>query len=199
MIAIVAVLTSLLLPVATKAREGGKRANCVANMRQLSAAYLLMVGERNGELVQASGGGKTWYTEMESYVPLKTGNDFLRVSCPSALANLKSLGYQYTVTRPSYGLNAYIGPEGVTPRIANLIKPGATVLLGDSSIVGNKDGMNMGIAANGNNLITSYHRDKSAIAYFDGHTAHVDQAFVSLMKSTRNTEGSEGSIFWKGF
>ncbi len=211
-IAIVAVLAAFAVPAVGKARESGNRAKCSSNMRQLSAAYLIMVSERSGALVGASGGGRTWYTELESYVPLKTGNDFLRVSCPSALAKMKSLGYKYTVTRPSYGLNSSIGLADPTKpaddpanrnstllRMGSVSKPSSTLLLGEGSIVNAKDGLSIGVGVSGNTILTPYHGDKCAIAYFDGHAGHVDNAFIDLMKSTRKTEGSEGSIFWKGY
>ena len=199
-IGIIAVLASVLLPAITKSYQGGRRAKCQANMRQLSAAYLVMVGERNGELVPSGSVGKTWYNELDSYVQLSTTSDYLRISCPGALANMKSLGYKYTVTRASYGLNNNLGDVtaaagSVALRMASLATPSATVLLGDSGILNGKDGLNIGLSPINT---TAFHGNKFAISYADGHSAFVDQTYLDSMKATKGTAGSEGSIFWNG-
>jgi prepilin-type N-terminal cleavage/methylation domain-containing protein len=202
-IAIVAILAALLLPALGKVRESANRVKCTSNMRQWGAAYLAMVGEQNGVLVAPNGTGLTWYNQLDSYVSLKTGNDVLRLSCPSALAGLKSQGYKYDVPRASYGLNSSImdasDPKytpGSLTRMAQLLKPSGTVLLGDNDIGNDQKSFNVGYQAS--NVKTPWHGDKYAICYFDGHTAFVDQAFMDLMKSTKGTAGSAGSIFWNG-
>jgi len=210
-IAIIAVLAAIALPALGKARQSGDRAKCLSNMRHLSSAYLLAVGDQNGVLIPSSGAKSTWYGPLDKYLRLKTTRDYLRVSCPVALAAVKATGNQYTVSRASYGLNSYIGPnydekppyaeqtpEGAT-RMAQLTKASATLLLGDSSLSNNNDAFNMGLGATGNNLITPYHNDKCAIAFFDGHTELVDDAFLTSMKKTRLTDGAAGSIFWRGY
>jgi prepilin-type N-terminal cleavage/methylation domain-containing protein/prepilin-type processing-associated H-X9-DG protein len=204
-IAIIAVLAAIAVPALGKARQSGDRAKCLSNMRHLSSAYLLMVSDQNGVLVPSSGGNSTWYGSLDKYIGLKTISDYLRVSCPVALAALKATGNQYRVSRASYGLNSYIGPtyDGKSPsgatRMAQLTKASATLLLGDSSLSNNNDAFNMGLGATGNNLITPYHNDKCAIAFFDGHTELVDDAFLTSMKKTRLTDGAAGSIFWRGY
>jgi prepilin-type N-terminal cleavage/methylation domain-containing protein/prepilin-type processing-associated H-X9-DG protein len=204
-IAIIAVLAAIAVPALGKARQSGDRAKCLSNMRHLSSAYLLAVGDQNGVLVRSSGGNATWYGSLDKYLGIKETRDYLRVSCPVALAAVKATGNQYTVSRASYGLNSYIGPtsDGSQPsgatRMAQLTKASATLLLGDSSLSNNNDAFNMGLGATGNNLITPYHNDKCAIAFFDGHTELVDDAFLTSMKKTRLTDGAAGSIFWRGY
>jgi prepilin-type N-terminal cleavage/methylation domain-containing protein/prepilin-type processing-associated H-X9-DG protein len=206
-IAIIAVLAAIAVPALGKARQSGDRAKCMSNMRQLSSAYLLAVGDQNGVLIRSSGGNATWYGSIDKYIGIKETRDYLRVSCPVALAALKATGNQYreSASRASYGLNSYIGPtsDGSPPsgatRMAQLTKASATLLLGDSSLSNNNDAFNMGLGATGNNLITPYHNDKCAIAFFDGHTELVDDAFLTSMKKTRLTDGAAGSIFWRGY
>lgn len=205
-IAIIAVLAGIAVPAVGKVRQTGDRAKCLSNMRQLSSFYLNMVGEKGGVLVASSGGGSTWYTELEKGYINRTGDNqtdtehYKRLSCPSALAAFKALGQTYSVTRASYGLNTYIGDQknGGPTRMAQVTKPGTTLLLGDGDAMKSGAGMVMNLKDTGNNVLKPYHGDKCAICYFDGHADLVDTNFLATMGSTRATPGSSGSIFWTG-
>lgn len=206
-IAILAVLAAIAVPALGSARQSGDRAKCVSNMRQFSSFYLSMVTDKAGVLVAGSGGGSTWYTELESNGYIKRTGDNQRdlefykpLCCPSALAAMKALGYTYTVTRASYGLNAYICDQknGGPTRMAQVTRPSATLLLGDGNTMNSGAGMAMNLKDAGNNVIKPYHNNKSAITFFDGHAELVDDAFLTSMKQTINTEGSAGWAFWKG-
>ena len=198
-ISIIGLLAALAVPALSKARQSADRAKCTSNMRQLASLYLAMVAVQDGVLVGSSGGGSTWYTELESNKYLNATNvaSYITLSCPSALAALKKLGYTYTVTRASYGLNSKVGGANTTTRIAQVTKPSATFLLGDGPVVGANNGFTSGINPNGN-LLSSYHNNKYAITFFDGHAEFVDQAFVDQRNAT-SPEGSVGSVFWNGY
>ena len=204
-IAIIGLLAGLAVPALGKARQSADKAKCTSNMRQLSSLYLSMVAAQDGVLARASGGSSTWYTELESikYLQVTTVAGYLNLSCPCALAALKILGYKYTVTRASYGLNGNVGPtlDGSTAsavtRMSQVTQPSATFLLGDGTRLGANNGFTSGINQNGN-LLSSYHNNKYAITFFDGHAELVDQAFVDQRMAT-SAEGSLGSVFWKGY
>ena len=197
-ISIIGLLAGLVVPTLGTARQSADKAKCLSNMRQLSSLYLTMVAAQDGVLVDASGGGSTWYNQLvnNNYLPATNLAAYIKLSCPSALAAMKKLGYTYTVTRGSYGLNSRVG-GGATTRMAQLTKPSATFLLGDGPRVGANNGFTIGINANGN-LLTCYHNNKYAITFFDGHAEFVDQAFVDKRNVT-SQEGSVGSVFWNGY
>lgn len=52
-IAIIAILMAILLPSLSKAREAGKRAVCLNNMRQLTLAWNMYADENNGKIVNS--------------------------------------------------------------------------------------------------------------------------------------------------
>ena len=199
-IAILAVLAAIAVPALGKVRESGDRAKCLANMRQLSSAQLAVIGERNGAL---SDPDSTWYSpQLDSYLgigkrPVEERIQYYpSISCPSALAKFKSLGYSYTVPRASYGYNTYAADaDNVVKRMAGLVRPAATVMIGDVDIRKKKDGFDINLAKDN---VTPYHGDKCAICYFDGHAELVTPNFVASMESTMKTPGSPGSIFWYG-
>ncbi|MEY3480746.1 MAG: hypothetical protein RIQ71_1521 [Verrucomicrobiota bacterium] len=206
-IAILAVLAAIAVPALGSARQSADRAKCVSNMRQFSTFYLSMVTDKAGVLVAGSGGGSTWYTELESNGYIKRTGDnqkdlevYKPLCCPSALAAMKALGYTYTVTRASYGLNAYICDQknGGPTRIGQVTRPSATLLLGDGNTMNSGAGMVMNLKDTGNNVLKPYHGDKCAISYFDSHAEIVATNFLAMMVSTRATPGSPGSIFWTG-
>jgi prepilin-type N-terminal cleavage/methylation domain-containing protein len=191
-IAVIALLAALALPALQQSREASNQTKCLSNMRQLSAAYLLMVTDKDGVLVPNSGGGDTWYNAVDDYLPttLVTSEDWRSLCCPSALAGLAKVGVNSSTTsssRATYGLNSKIDSAGDLKRMANLTKPSATILLGDTKI--QDDWTTMGVQKSN---IYAWHRNntKFSICYFDGHFEVVDQAFIDSKK------GSD--IFWQG-
>jgi len=203
-ISIIGLLAAFAVPALGNARQSADKAKCLSNMRQLSSLYLSMVAGQDGVLVGSSGGGSTWYTELENikYLQFTNAAGYATLSCPCALAALKKLGYTYAVTRASYGLNSRVGGSSATTRMAQVTKPSATFLLGDGSVAGANDGFAIGINANANgNLLTSYHSAKCAITYFDGHAQFVDSDFLDKInnKAEIKKEGSEASVFWNGY
>jgi len=191
-IAVIAVIAALAFPVLQNSREASNQTKCLSNMRQLSTAYLLMVVDKDGVLVPNSGDGDTWYNAVDDYIPTKlvTSEDWKSLCCPSALAGLAKVGVNSSTTsstRATYGLNSKIDSAGDLKRMANLTKPSATILLGDTKI--QDDWTTMGVQRSN---IHAWHRKnaKFSICYFDGHSEVVDQAFIDSKK------GSD--IFWQG-
>jgi len=191
-IAVLALLAGLALPALLKTSEASNQTKCLSNMRQLSAAYLLMVADKDGVLVPNSGGGNTWYNDVDDYMPtkLETSEDWRSLCCPSALAGLAKVGVNSSTTsssRATYGLNSKIDSAGDLKRLANLTKPSATILLGDTQI--QDSWTSMGVQKSN---IYAWHRNntKFSICYFDGHFEVVDETFIKSKKAS--------DIFWQG-
>jgi prepilin-type N-terminal cleavage/methylation domain-containing protein len=58
-IGIIALLVSILLPAANRAREMSRRTVCLSNIRQLTAAWLMYAGEHQGRLCNLAARGKS--------------------------------------------------------------------------------------------------------------------------------------------
>ena len=65
-IAIIAILAGLLLPVLTTARERARRVGCASNLRQIGIAILMYAGDHDNHVptVQNNAGGSAWYTAL---------------------------------------------------------------------------------------------------------------------------------------
>jgi prepilin-type N-terminal cleavage/methylation domain-containing protein/prepilin-type processing-associated H-X9-DG protein len=62
-IAIIAVLMGILMPALKRAREQGKRAVCMGNLRQLGTAWIIYADENNDKIVLASPGGSDGWVD----------------------------------------------------------------------------------------------------------------------------------------
>src|SRR5882724_9840161 len=49
-IAIIGILAAMLLPALNSARESGKRAQCLSNLKQIGLGYAMYMGDFNGRL-----------------------------------------------------------------------------------------------------------------------------------------------------
>ncbi len=78
-IAIIAILMAILMPTLSRAREQGRRAACMANLKQLTLAWLMYADENDGKIVNGAAGidstvasqgpywaGKCWHDSYSS-------------------------------------------------------------------------------------------------------------------------------------
>ncbi len=59
-IAIIALLMAILIPALTRAREQGKRAACIHNLKGLVLAWLMYIDDNDGHLVKGNAGDDGW-------------------------------------------------------------------------------------------------------------------------------------------
>jgi prepilin-type N-terminal cleavage/methylation domain-containing protein/prepilin-type processing-associated H-X9-DG protein len=66
-IAIIAILMAILMPILARAREQGKRAVCLSNLKQLTLAWIMYADENNDNLVNGAAGDG--WQEFSGYDP----------------------------------------------------------------------------------------------------------------------------------
>jgi prepilin-type N-terminal cleavage/methylation domain-containing protein/prepilin-type processing-associated H-X9-DG protein len=133
-IAIIAILASLLLPALSKAREQGRRARCISNVKQLSTAWFLYSGDFNDTFVFNGNGDKlspAWVLgNFENTHSDATNRDLLLnpkfalfapymqsvdvYKCPSDRAKGTGGGTAQNPRLRSYTMNVYTGYRGVS-------------------------------------------------------------------------------------
>lgn len=71
-IAIIAILAAMLMPALSKAREAGRGAVCLSNLRQLAQATFVYGNDHNDAIIPAKyahrGGCRTWFCDLSPYV-----------------------------------------------------------------------------------------------------------------------------------
>ena len=113
-IAIIAILAAILLPVLTRAREQGEATQCLNNARQLMIAWLLYNGDNNDNFVPAG----QWVTDTMDWSPLPTNFDPTQLVGPQPPASAPLLGpyiRNYRVFKCA--ADHYIAPDQPSPRL----------------------------------------------------------------------------------
>jgi prepilin-type N-terminal cleavage/methylation domain-containing protein len=104
-IAVIAILAAMLLPALNKAREKARGAFCIGNLKQVSNAYAMYLGDYEGYLPHYN--NWTNHLILPGYIPVSS---FL---CPSLVSDPMTpqdyYSKNYGMTYTGYGIN-YKGP-----------------------------------------------------------------------------------------
>jgi prepilin-type N-terminal cleavage/methylation domain-containing protein len=149
-IAIVAILTAILVPVFAQAREKAHQTQCITHLRQIGTAFKLYIqdydeqfpaGNGPDEIRQASDAWGMWYQQIQPYLrnlavlhcPSDNISDALRATSPCAAEARNAPD----LPALSYGANIFLIGAWSTPpwnpfrSLAGISRPSQTLLVGD--------------------------------------------------------------------
>jgi prepilin-type N-terminal cleavage/methylation domain-containing protein/prepilin-type processing-associated H-X9-DG protein len=179
-IAIIATLAALLLPALAKAKERGRQASCINNVRQQTLAVIMYADENSDTLPptaynDADGNEVDWPSMLDPYLNYVTKIHH----CPSDLISQTN----------SYGLNELTFVDLTDPdpppltRLASLHSTSTTIMQGD---IGTEDDLltprpdTLKLTAPGSTLNddedarpSTRHSGRCDLGFMDGHGEHL--------------------------
>jgi prepilin-type N-terminal cleavage/methylation domain-containing protein/prepilin-type processing-associated H-X9-DG protein len=148
-IAIIAILASLLLPALARAKEQGRTARCVSNVRQMAVALTLYVDDYHHfpalRFAPLGGSNYWWYDALGSSLTKWTNNVSV-FKCPSYkyarsdalnetnrdFGSFGPYGYN-SLTEHSLGIDQTVSPP-VTLKETGVLEPSGMIAFGDSDL-----------------------------------------------------------------
>lgn len=190
-IAIIAILTGMLLPALSKAREKAKAIKCAGNLKQLGTAVVMYTQDWNDWLLinQISGSinqNMEWRMELSDYVcgsrvtsdtdrKIKTGA-FACTSFNNPSADSKwdgGYGWNYNYLGHQHGDAARC-----RKKVQQVKQPSSTVMIGDSNndYAGNTPFLAVLFAPSAGPCVGNRHNGAINTAWIDGHVSLERQA-----------------------
>ena len=223
-IAIIAILAAMLMPALQQAREAGKNANCVSNLKSLGNWWQLYADDNKGEMMAArlqpvwnNGGYLQWYEYMfVTYAKNITSKSGLAAAgranrnfrCPSD--GLQRERYGSIPIILSYGYNIGLGVTGtpftkdvsfylrkVRPGLPNLNK---VIVAGDAwsyfRFPGNESNWGSGVSS----VEYLHSSNKACVGKYGAHKDRMNQLHLDGHVEARNffyySKSSNGSDLW---
>ena len=220
-IAIIAILAAILLPALNSARERGKNASCVSNLKQLGAASAMYIDANDGyynniNRLYYEGENATW-----PWYFLKNYMSEGALNCPNSYrlkrdsdTNVFGPGSSYSYGLNSGGLCALFDTAnklqtGNSLKSSEVVLPSQTIYGGDCQMPNEKDRdvgnyMMAAYESTGSGQILGVHSTKANVVMADGHTVSVRSSekagytYPHCYKAT-GTFGNHGGISGKTF
>ncbi len=177
-VAIIAILAALLLPTIGMVRDAAKNTGCMANLRQISMAYVAFAGDHANNLPNSNLGpnrNQPDPAQVSDYIP----TTYRTWTCTSRkFAGGTFRYYMYWVLASPNVF--FIQPGRTSVLVTRLVNPAEAML-----------GADLNDAAVG-----GWHRDRSNAAMADGHVYSRRDVGQKILYSTAVTWADPGQTMW---
>ena len=193
-IAIIAILAAILLPALNSARERGRSASCINNLKQFSNAVIFYADANDDYLVHCSwDSNNTWHRELEKIIVggkgYTGGGVFQCPSCPylNKKGEVPARSYAYNQTCYLSGYDSTHARFGNYRKLGNIANPSLRPLMIDYywyNYTGSSEPtvqLSYGLFKTKNDpeyKQTNWHNNKANILAVDGHV-YSDEAILA--------------------
>ena len=207
-IAIIAIIASMLLPALNQARQRADTASCLGNQKQCFLAMRMCMNDHNDQLycreTQASDSNPVWSEQLRKMNYISTGSDRKVLYCP----NSKRLpAFVPTNSYHSYAAVMIGGGKSVLDFKAGKftsIRPSELFLGGDGaslSATGSKPDyrMSYGNYVSGRSLPIFWHNGRCNMWMFDGHAESIQYQDLRGWSNSKFSKVKQNLSSYAGF
>lgn len=132
-IAIIAILAALLLPALAKAKEAGRKANCLSNLHQMGIGLLMYSDDSNGVIPR--GNEPLWFQVLSSNLGVRSTNEFKKVkiyTCPSYPDKRQLICYVDNAWQFSSPMDQVGWELNGLSKLTRVLRPADTIYMADN-------------------------------------------------------------------
>lgn len=194
-IAIIAILASMLLPALQKARARAHRSTCTSNLRQIGQAIAIYTGMFDGFLPSANKSLNVWHVVGQIQ---RTNNGFLNFTAKSRTDHVRGSNitwcpsYERFMSGGNYGLNLHLFPhcspnKAFLPdfqKISTFVMPSMTLAATDIQVAPDEDPLTFATTVNTAKIFGIEAKDRPyphRISYIDGEGARSHDGLVNIL------------------
>jgi len=145
-IAVITILAALAMPVLTSSIASAVDANCISNLRQVAAAFMLYVKQHNGFMPASGSPGSAppyrfprWHNNLEPFLRVEHQEEYSVFACPAKQTAKYGYGLNHMWCGPSHIYGDGTAMWNRTKEVTQVRNPSGTIIIADVGLLSNED------------------------------------------------------------